>query len=244
VVHSRDALVEQIVAMKGRFKRFIDYAQASFEQSFRQDELDNAYILESQTFASSYIENLGNGKFSLKALPERAQFSPIYGMLPGDFDHDGTLDLLGVGNFYGSETLLGWYDASIGTFLKGDGAGNFTSVNVNTLGFYAGKDAKALARLQPSNGPSLLLVTNNADSLQTFVLNDPQPQQAIRLQPEDAYALITLEDGHLRKQEFYWGDTYLSQSSRVLWIPQNVSSIEIFDRSGKKRDAPLSAQLP
>ena len=243
VVHSRDALIEQIVAMKGRFKRFTDYAQANFEQSLRKDELEGAYTLESQTFASSYIENLGNGKFSLKQLPERAQFSPIYGMLPGDYDHDGKPDLLAVGNFYGSETMLGWYDASIGTFLKGDGAGNFTSVNVNTLGFYAGKDAKALAQLQQADGRPLLLVTNNADSLQTFTLKTPETQQAIRLQPEDAYALITLEDGQQSKHEFYYGDTYLSQSSRVLWLPQNVSSVEIFDSKGQKRILPLSENI-
>src|SRR5690606_15780104 len=129
---------------------------------------------------------------------------PIFGMLSGDFDHDGYLDLLAVGNFYASETLVGWYDASIGTFLKGDGRGSFTSINVNKLGFYAGKDARGLVRLQQANGGSLLLITNNADSLQAFALNEPNmQQQAIRLQPEDAYAVITLEDGRQRKQEFY-----------------------------------------
>ena len=244
VAHSREALIQQITAMKGRFKRFIDYAEADFEHSFRQDELTGAYVVESQTFASSYIEILGNGKFSLRELPERAQFSPIFGMLPGDFDQDGRLDLLAVGNFYASETLLGWYDASIGTFLKGDGRGNFTSVNVNKLGFYAGKDAKGLARLQQANGGSLLLITNNADSLQTFTLSAPDTQQAIRLQPEDTYALITLEDGKQRKQEFYYGDTYLSQSSRVLFVPQNTSSIEIFDTNGEKRSTQLPERLP
>ncbi len=243
IVHSRDALISQIIAMKGRFKRFIDYAEADFESSFRQDELENAYIREAQTFASSYIENLGNGKFSLKELPGRAQFAPIYGMLPGDFDQDGHVDLLAVGNFYGAETMMGWYDASIGTFLKGDGNGDFTSVNVNTLGFYAGKDAKGLARLQQVDGRPLLMITNNADSLQTFALNE-SPQQAIRLQPEDAYALITLEDGEQRKQEFYWGDTYLSQSSRTLWVPKNAATVEIFNRNGEKRNQAYSAELP
>jgi hypothetical protein len=53
----------------------------------------------------------------------------------------------------------------------------------------------------------------------------------------DAWAEITFSDGRKRKQELYYGHTYLSQSDRVLIIPGDAVQIEVISFSGQKRRA-------
>jgi enediyne biosynthesis protein E4 len=76
VGHSRDNLIDQINAMRARFRTYTDYANATFEESFLPDELKDAYVVCSDRFESSYLENLGGGKFMIVSLPLEAQFAP------------------------------------------------------------------------------------------------------------------------------------------------------------------------
>jgi enediyne biosynthesis protein E4 len=105
--HPRDGLISQITYMRGRFKSYEDYGKTTFDQFFTKGELNDAYVLKSYEFRSSYIENLGKGKFEVKPLPNEAQFAPVYGMFPKDFNNDGKLDLLMVGYSYASEPHTG-----------------------------------------------------------------------------------------------------------------------------------------
>jgi hypothetical protein len=47
--------------------------------------------------------------------------------------------------------------------------------------------------------------------------------------------LITLKDGKQRKHEFYFGSTYLSNSSRGVKIPAGARDIKVFGVDGKSR---------
>ena len=51
---------------------------------------------------------------------------------------------------------------------------------------------------------------------------------------DDAYALVTLANGKVYKHEFYFGSTYLSQSSRSLRLGAEVVSFKVFDTMGKE----------
>jgi hypothetical protein len=51
----------------------------------------------------------------------------------------------------------------------------------------------------------------------------------------DAWAEITFSDGRKRKQELHYGDSYLSQSDRVLIVPENAQAVNIFSFSGERR---------
>lgn len=51
----------------------------------------------------------------------------------------------------------------------------------------------------------------------------------------DAYAIITLHDSTRYKEEFYYGDGYLSQSSRHLKTDERMKHIEIVQYNGLKR---------
>jgi enediyne biosynthesis protein E4 len=234
-VASRDVMIDQMIGMKGRFPRYIDYARATLDRTLSREERERAYVARSVTFASSYVENLGGGKFERRELPLPAQVAPIFGMLTDDYDADGNLDVLVVGNSYAREPQMGWDDASDGAVLLGDGEGGFGVVTGAASGFYVDGDAKAVAELVLDERRSLVLVTQNDDSLRLFSGVRDTRARNVRLAPLDAYAVLTLADGTTRRREFYYGSTYLSQSSRYLKVPENTVKAVIYDFRGQAR---------
>ena len=234
-VASRDLLVEQMIAMQGRFPKYSDYAKATLDRTLSGPERDSAYVAKAVTLSSVYLENRGGGKFAMRALPAAAQFAPVFGMLAGDYDGDGNLDALLVGNSYASETQAGWDDASIGSVLLGDGHGSFRAVNGASSGFFVDGDARAIADVMTDERHSLVLVTQNHDSLRVFSSARALGARKIRLAPLDAYAALTRADGTTQRQELYYGSSYLSQSSRYLNVPDGVVKVVVFDSRGGSR---------
>ncbi len=232
IVHSRDELISQISVMKLRFNNYHDYAEATFEESFLKSELEDAYVVCVELMESSYLENIGDGNFRIKPLPIEAQFAPVFGVVTEDINNDGLLDAVLVGNLYSTEVTTGRYDASIGLYLMGDGKGGFKSVSASESGLYAGADAKGLVRLRSVNGDNLLLIGNNSGAIETYKL---PKSKSISIQRNDVYALIKNNDGSVSKHEFYYGSTYLSQSTRSLSISDAMVSVELFDSKGVSR---------
>jgi hypothetical protein len=234
-VAARDQLIDQMAGMKGRFPRFAKYADATLEETLTAEERERAYVARSVTFASSYVENLGGGKFARRDLPLRAQVAPVFGMLVGDYDADGDLDVLLVGNSYSEETLGGWHDASVGAVLLGDGEGEFHHVSGTESGFFVDGDAKGIAELVVDERRALVLVTQNGDSVRTFAAVRDAGARHVRLEPLDVVAEITLTDGSTRRLELYHGSTYLSQSSRHLTVPAGATRVVVHDSRGRSR---------
>ncbi len=57
IVHARDELISQISVMRLRFRKYKEYSEATFDESFLKSELDSAYVVCSEWFQTSYIEN-------------------------------------------------------------------------------------------------------------------------------------------------------------------------------------------
>ncbi len=234
IAHSRNDLIEQISAMRVRFRTYADYAKATFKESFLKEELEDALIVKSETFASSYLENLGNGKFQLSALPRAAQTAPMYGALTGDYDRDGYPDILAAGNFYSGEVFSGRYDASIGWLLEGDGKGNFHPVTSRESGFFTQGDAKGMANLiMPDKELVITAINNGSLNVQSISGNGGRIYIP---EPDDIAALIKANNGSLQKVEFFYGSGYLSQSSRKLYIPKDARSVIITNSKGKQTE--------
>ncbi len=151
-----------------KFDYFRDYAEASLNTLFSEDEIKDAMMLTGNFDASVYIENIGNGKFSLHALPIEAQLAPLNDIVLADIDGDGNDDILGIGNDFGNETFIGRYDAFNGVYLKGDGKGNFESVKTATSGFLVPGDAKSIIQVRHAMGGNLFFVTQNKNKLLVF----------------------------------------------------------------------------
>lgn len=239
IAHSRNDLIDQINAMRVRFRTYSDYANATFEESFTKEEIASAHVVKSETFANSYLENLGDGKFQLTALPYKAQIAPMYGITVGDYNLDNNLDLLAIGNFYSGEVFTGRYDASIGWFLAGDGQGNFNPIDVNESGFFVRGDAKS--QVNAFIGDQELTVSSiNNGNLKTHAISTDR-QQIYSPKKDAVAAIIQFENGTIQKREFHYGAGYLSQGSRKLLIPKNATSVRIIDINGNENEI-LSTQ--
>lgn len=238
-VHYRETMTEQIVSMRKHLINYDTYGKLTFRDLFNDQMLAGATVLKSTCFSSAYIENKGNGEFSLSPLPLSAQFAPAYGLVATDQNADGELDILMVGNSYAPDVLTGRYDASIGTCLLGDGKGGFTPVSLQNSGFLVKGDAKGLVALRHQSNKMLYIISRNQDSLSVYENNLQAVQQLVSLTSYDAYAEITYTDNKKRKEEFYYGSGYLSQSSRFLRIPEKAKEIKIFKMNGSYRDVPI-----
>src|SRR5690606_34016305 len=173
--------------------------------------------------------------FTMHPLPKRAQISPVNGIVTADINGDGNLDVLVIGNDYGNEVFSGRFDAGEGLVLLGDGEGAFSELPSRKSGFAVRGDAKALARLKGIDG-ELVIATQNLDSLRIFANVEPVPFTTVfQPLPGDAWVEVTHSDGRKERIEFYYGSGYLSQSTRSVVVPENVSEIRVHDFSGSER---------
>ncbi|MCY7349984.1 MAG: VCBS repeat-containing protein [Cytophagaceae bacterium] len=231
--HGRDDLIKQMISMRGKFPLFKDFAKATVDNLLPPDDRKDALVLEATNLQSSYVENRGDGTFALHPLPLAAQVAPVFGMVTDDFDADGHLDVLLVGNDFGTEVSLGRYDALNGLLLRGDGRGGFVPMSLQQSGVYVPGDAKGLVKLSGPGGKYLLAASQNQGSLQVF--QQTRPARLVRLQPTDAVAELTYKNGQKRREEVPYGSSFYSQSARVLAIAPTVQSVEITDFRGRKR---------
>lgn len=161
---------QQIPSLKDEFKKYDLFASLEIDEVYGKDNLEEALHYMTDTFASIYIENLGNGRFQQKALPVQAQFSNIEDMLVQDFNNDGNLDAMIVGNNYGFEVETPRNDAGTGLLILGDGKGTFTPKTINETGLFINKDAKRVRCLKGRES-NFVIVANNNDEIQVIKIN-------------------------------------------------------------------------
>jgi len=229
----RDDLTKQLSSMKRRFPNYKSYAAASMNEILTPQQREGALRLKANMLQSCYLRNDGDGKFTMIPLPKEAQFSAINGMVVDDFDDDGNLDVLINANDYGTEVSTGRYDAMNGLLLRGDGKGGFTALSILQSGIYIPANGKALAKLSSASGDYLVAASQHHDVLKLFQLK--RKKQIIKIKVDDLSAMIKYKNGDTQKEEFYYGSSFLSQSSRFIAIGKNVSSVQIKNSKGEVR---------
>jgi len=166
-LRSRKTSTLQIPVIKKKFKTFDQFAKANLIEVYGAKSLKRSLNYKAKTFASAYIENLGNGKFKIHKLPQKAQFSSINDIIIKDYNGDGNLDILTVGNLYNAEIETARNDAGIGLLMLGDGKGNFEAVHHNKSGFLAPYNVKNMAEII-IKGKTYILLGCNDDKLQAI----------------------------------------------------------------------------
>ncbi|MVM28483.1 RNA-binding protein [Spirosoma sp. HMF4905] len=161
----RDALNQQVIQFRRKYQRFADYAAVTFDELFSNDDRKGAYQVQATYLESAYIENLGQGKFALHALPRLAQVAPVYGIVVDDFNEDGQLDVVLTGNFYPNEVNMGREDASVGAVLLGDGHGHWKPLNPIESGLLIRGDARSSKLLVGPNQTTYLITAINSQGL-------------------------------------------------------------------------------
>ncbi|WP_034256654.1 VCBS repeat-containing protein [Arenibacter latericius] len=174
-VFSKDDLVGQLNMLKTKYVNYSDYASAKITDIFTREELEEADLYKANNFASSYMENLGDGNFKLSPLPASIQFAPIHGILAEDFNADGDLDLILAGNFFGTRVKYGRYDANKGNVLVGDGRGNFKPLNVLETGINMSGEVRSISKITLIDGSEILLFSRNNDSTKLYKIQSSLP---------------------------------------------------------------------
>ncbi len=168
-VHTRDDIVAQLVPLKKRYRTYEDFVQVDFEGLLGIKDL-NEETMQAFTFTSSYLENMGGGRFKLSPLPGACQSAPINDILVRDFDNDGTADAVLVGNDFSAETLYGKLDALTGLFLKGSEK-EFQVIPSATSGFYVPGQSHNIRTIQSNTGATYILAAQNNDFPKAFTIS-------------------------------------------------------------------------
>jgi len=233
----RDDITRQLSSMKRKFANYNSFAVATMDEVLPPAKRKGALRLKATMLQSCFLRNDGAGKFSMIPLPNAAQVSVINGMVVDDFDGDGNLDVLMNGNDYGTGISVGQYDAMNGLLLKGDGAGGFKPLSIQQSGIYIPGNGKALVKLQSSAGNYLVAASQNKNVLKLYELK--KKTGSIRVAPDDLSAVVHFKNGKTQKEEFYYGDSFLSQSARFIKLDSNMLNITITDSKGKTRSVNL-----
>ncbi len=234
-VHRRDALLTQMPQLRQQFSSYENYANASISDLLTKQQRQRATVRRATRFASSYLENQGDGQFEIRPLPTQAQLGPLYGLLSTDVTGDGHLDVLAVGNSYAPDVITGRHDALVGVLLRGDGTGHFEAISHRESGFFVDGDAKGLARLHGPNGTPTYVATQNDDSTEVFRRARGEAPRTITPKATEAYAEIVFPDSSVQRRELYYGAGYLSHSSRRLAVPKNASRVILHSYDGASR---------
>ncbi|HEU5079729.1 MAG TPA: FG-GAP-like repeat-containing protein [Opitutaceae bacterium] len=211
-----------------KFPTFDSYAKATLEEVFPAEQLAKAARYAATNFQSGILLSDASGKYRFAPLPRIAQIAPIFGMVAGDFDGDGHLDLAFVQNSFAPIPESSRFDGGLGGILRGDGRGGFTFVSPKETGFMVIGDAKALLALDyDGDGWADFFITRDND--RTLALkNKGRPGQnsfhvALKGPPGNPHAIgarisVALSDGATETAEVTGGSSYRSQSSAALFF--------------------------
>ena len=166
----RDIFLQQLPSFRNQFPTYASWAAANADdiislarrtpEQFRVD-----------TFESSVFMNNGDGTFTRKALPIRAQAAPIFDLFLGDFFANGLPDIMAVGNNFGTRPEIGPM-ADQGVMLKAKGDFEFEVVPPRLTGFYGVGDVRSID-LVPSPLGSLFLLGRYGEPAIPYLYQPP-----------------------------------------------------------------------
>jgi len=161
---TRDELLDQVPTIKTKFPNYTSYSDATIHEISTQEQFSKATHLKVEEFRSGIFINDGK-TFHFSAFENEAQVFPLRDFLYDDFNHDGSKDLLMVGNNYAVRAQSGRYDAGKGLLMVSQNKNPEFAV-VNNTGFHAAKDARKIIRID-----NYIIVANNNDKIQVFKIN-------------------------------------------------------------------------
>jgi hypothetical protein len=117
--------------------------------------------------------------------------------------------------------------------LKGDGKGGFKPLSIVESGIFIPGNGKALVSLKSASGAQLVAASQNKGPLKIFTLK--RQGRWIPIASNEVSANIEYTNGQKARSEFYYGSSFMSQSTRGVYKNDLIKSITIIDQKGNKR---------
>jgi enediyne biosynthesis protein E4 len=233
-IASLDLLSQQLPILKKKYLNYKNFAKANLNDILDVFPEKKYKKIECKLAHSIILENNGDAGFLIHKLPRIAQVAPTNGSHIRDVNDDGLLDILMVGNNYDTEVVHGRYDAHKGMVLINQGNFTFDLADKTNSGFETYGNCKSIASTWLANGAELFLVGTNDASLQNFHRNQKLKPNTIMLAHNENSILFQFKNGSKRKDEYYYGCGYLSQSSRKIEIPKYCNLVSVFNTQNKE----------
>lgn len=160
---SKDELVKQMPFLNKKFLSYATFAKAEFDELFPEEKINQSYKKQVFELSTCYFENLGKNKFKKHPLPFITQVSQINDIAVDDFNNDGYMDLLLVGNNYEISTHLGRLDALHGALLINDSKGSF--VHVKDQKFNISGPARDIKKIKIKGSDYFIVTINNGEPI-------------------------------------------------------------------------------
>ncbi|MDQ6481864.1 VCBS repeat-containing protein [Dyadobacter sp. LHD-138] len=151
-------LLRAMPSLKKKFVKYEQYAGKTIEEVIDKADLADAVVKKVYTAESAVLRNDGKGAvFTFMPLSAQAQLSPVFSIIPTDYDHDGSVDLIVSGNYYDVLPEIGRYDALKGLILRGTKTG-FEAKSPSETGFWAEDQVRTMKQLKQGQ---IILGRNN-----------------------------------------------------------------------------------
>ena len=170
VLHMKPDLVGQLPSFRKKFLKYEDYAGKTFDEIFGSELLKSAEMHEINFLESAVFFNTGNGKFSCRPFPARAQLSSVNTILFEDLNSDGLKEIILAGNFYGFKPEIGRLDASYGEVFSFSN-NKFSLIPSALSGLMIKGQVRSSLTIKNKMGGKYYLFGRNNDSLVSFLGN-------------------------------------------------------------------------
>ena len=158
----------QLPGLRKKTLKYSDYAAATYETLFTDEQRGGAVERRSVQLSSCVVWNHGDGKVQVEALPWQAQLTPQFAVAVGDVDADGLPDLWLGGNQYGLAPQVGRADAGRGTLLLNAGGRKWTYVDPAAAGIQLTGQVRDAEFVDLADGSRCLLVARNDAALKMY----------------------------------------------------------------------------
>src|SRR6185312_10176242 len=104
---SRDDWARLMPSIKKTFELKSAYANATMDEIFTPEMMQNALVVKCNEARSGWFENDGKGHFTFHPFPLPAQIAPVNAMVYTDVNGDGNKDIILAGNEYQANVMPG-----------------------------------------------------------------------------------------------------------------------------------------
>jgi hypothetical protein len=232
-VRGRSCSSQAMPFLAAKFPTYDAFASSLLRDIYPSQKLTTCAQLEATTLASCLLRNDGAGRFTVEALPRRAQLAPLFGMVAlGDL-------LVAAQNSYAPEPETGRHDGGTGLVLRGTAAG-IDVLPADRHGIVEFGDHKALVA---TTAGTLLLAGNDGPLRAWRVAEAPRGDLPLPAAPGNPQAIGTrvvfeFAAGGKRAVEVHAGAGYLSHSPA--WFPAAAARAVVHAPDGTRRTVELA----